>query len=253
MSRLLPARLVGPRLLPPRLVGGPGALANLGAIVVGTARVADRVGETTLSSGLGTIDLNGAVAGYQSFVDGIGDGLQTYYCIVARDTGQWETGVGTVSKGMFGVPNRLARDTVVDGSGGAGVRVNFLNSATPKDVFSTVVAAVLNKVFVGQVATPTYAAVVTVDARQGRTFTITATNTSPWALVVANAVAGQEIALRFRNTSGGVMGTITMPTTFRLAGAWVNPANSTNRVLVLTYDPSGVWYEVSRSPADIPN
>lgn len=102
--------------------------------------IADRVAETSTTSGTGTIDLAGAVAGYQSFVSGIGTGNQTYYALVSSATGQWETGLGTVTLGTGGVPNRLSRDTVYSGSSGSGVKVNFTATTTPMDVFCTVPA-----------------------------------------------------------------------------------------------------------------
>ena len=41
--------------------------------------VADRVRETTTTTGTGTLNLDGAVSGFRTFVSGIGDGNVTYY------------------------------------------------------------------------------------------------------------------------------------------------------------------------------
>ena len=41
----------------------------------------DRVKETTTTTGTGTISLDGAATGFQSFVSSIGDGNVTYYAI----------------------------------------------------------------------------------------------------------------------------------------------------------------------------
>jgi hypothetical protein len=105
-------------------------------------KLADRVYETSTSFGLGSFDLNGAVAGFQSFIDGIGDATQTYYAIVSQN-GEWEVGLGTVTVGVSGNPNRLSRDTVIDSSSGVAVKVNFANVAAPKDVFCEVPASAL--------------------------------------------------------------------------------------------------------------
>ena len=44
----------------------------------------DRVKETTTTTGQGTVDLGGAKTGFETFVAGIGNGNQTYYCIAAE-------------------------------------------------------------------------------------------------------------------------------------------------------------------------
>ena len=78
--------------------------------------VADRVQETgTVSTGTGTVNLAGAVLGYQSFVSGIGSTNTTYYCIYDPAAYTWEVGVGQVTAGT---PNTLARTTVYANSAG---------------------------------------------------------------------------------------------------------------------------------------
>jgi len=90
--------------------------------------LADRVLETTTSTGSGTITLAGAKQGYQSFSLGIGDGNQTYYTIAG--TVEWEVGIGTYTSSG----TTLSRDTVLSSSSGGG-KVTF--SAGSKDVFVT--------------------------------------------------------------------------------------------------------------------
>ena len=87
--------------------------------------LADRVRETTETTGTGTITLSGAVQGFQSFAV-IGNNNTTYYTI-NRNT-EWEVGIGTYYGGT------LSRDTVYASSNG-GAKVNF--SAGSKDVFVT--------------------------------------------------------------------------------------------------------------------
>jgi hypothetical protein len=87
--------------------------------------LADRVRETTQTTGTGTITLGGAAQGFQSF-SVIGNNNTTYYTI-NRGT-EWEVGIGTYYGGT------LSRDTVYASSNGTS-KVNF--SAGSKDVFVT--------------------------------------------------------------------------------------------------------------------
>ncbi len=91
--------------------------------------LADRVKETTTSTGTGTITLAGASTGYQSFAV-IGDGNTTYYTIAGQGTSEWEVGIGTYTSSG----TTLSRDTVLSSSN-AGSLVTF--SAGTKDVFVT--------------------------------------------------------------------------------------------------------------------
>ena len=90
--------------------------------------IADRVRESSTTSGTGTFSLSGAIVGYQTFSAAIGNGNTTYYTISNPGTTEWEVGIGTVSAGQ------LARSTILDSSNG-GALVNF--SAGTKDVFVT--------------------------------------------------------------------------------------------------------------------
>jgi len=94
-------------------------------------QIADRVKETTTTTGTGTFDLGGAVSQFQTFVAGIGNGNETYYSIEDPTGTDWEVGIGTVTSGA---PDTLSRDTVISSSNG-GSLVNF--GAGEKVVFST--------------------------------------------------------------------------------------------------------------------
>lgn len=73
--------------------------------------IADRVKETTITSGTGTITLSGRTfGGFQTFSGAIGDGNTTYYCIQNED--QFEIGIGTYTAGT----NTLSRDTIFQSS-----------------------------------------------------------------------------------------------------------------------------------------
>jgi hypothetical protein len=93
--------------------------------------LADRVKETTTTAGTGTITLDGAATGFQSFAV-IGNANTTYYTIAGQTGNEWEVGVGTyTSSGTL-----LARTTVLSNS--AGTQPSALSfSAGTKDVFVT--------------------------------------------------------------------------------------------------------------------
>lgn len=95
------------------------------------ANLADRVKETSTTTGTGTLSLAGAVAGYRSLVAGIGTGNQCYYCIEHQTAAEWEVGIGTVTDAS---PDTLSRTTVLASSNG-GSLVNL--SAGTKNVFVT--------------------------------------------------------------------------------------------------------------------
>lgn len=91
--------------------------------------VADRVKETTTTTGTGTVTLDGASSGYQSFA-AIGNGNTTYYTIAGQTGSEWEVGIGTYTSSG----TTLSRDVVL-ASSNSGALVNF--SAGAKDVFVT--------------------------------------------------------------------------------------------------------------------
>ena len=92
--------------------------------------IADRVKETSVTNGTGTVTLGGAVSGFQSFA-AIGDGNECYYTIVnVAVATEWEVGIGTyTSAGTL-----LSRNTVL-ASSNAGALVSF--SDGNKEVFVT--------------------------------------------------------------------------------------------------------------------
>lgn len=91
--------------------------------------LADRVQDTTTTTGTGNVTLSGSPpAGYQSFATGVGNGNTTYYTITAGS--EWEVGIGT----YVGASTALSRDTVLASSNNGNL-VNF--SAGTKTVFVT--------------------------------------------------------------------------------------------------------------------
>jgi len=85
----------------------------------------DRVLETSDTTGTGSFTLKGAVVGFDTFSNAIGNTNTTYYTIENPSTTQWEVGIGTVSAGS------ISRDTVLASSTGS--KVSFTGGT--KNVF----------------------------------------------------------------------------------------------------------------------
>ena len=95
----------------------------------------DRVKETTITTGTGTLNLAGAATNFETFVAGIGDGNTVYYAIVHQNQAEFEVGLGTVTDAS---PDTLSRTTILSSSNNDGL-VSF--SAGTKDVFCTLPAS----------------------------------------------------------------------------------------------------------------
>lgn len=94
---------------------------------------ADRVKETTTTTGTGDITLAGAVTQFVSFNTAFGTNAEFRYAIVGQSGSEWEVGVGYLSGS-----STLVR-SIVEASSNSNAAVNF--SAGTKDVFSTISAA----------------------------------------------------------------------------------------------------------------
>ena len=90
--------------------------------------LADRVKETTDTTGTGTYSLSGGLAGFQTFNSAIGDGNTTYY--TCTDGTNFEIGIGTYTSSG----NTLARTTILKSSN-SNSAVNWGTST--KDIFVT--------------------------------------------------------------------------------------------------------------------
>ena len=140
--------------------------------------LADRVRDTTTTTGTGTITLSGtAPTGYQNF-SVIGNGNTTYYTINAGS--QWEVGIGTYSS----TGPTLARTTVLESSNG-GALVDFV--AGVKDVFVT------------------YPADKSVNYDENNNVGIgtTSVNLASGRGMQINAPAGQDTRLKLTNVDSG--------------------------------------------------
>ena len=102
------------------------------------ATYADRVAETTTTTGTGTYSLSGAETGYRTFVAGAGNGATVTY--VCEDGTDWEVGEGTVTEAS---PDTLSRSTILASSNGnaavnwgAGTKNIFLTASASRIVFT---------------------------------------------------------------------------------------------------------------------
>jgi hypothetical protein len=100
------------------------------------SKYADRVLESSTTTGTGDFTLAGAVTGYRTFNAAIGTQVLTDYCIVAVDgsgvpTGEWEVGEGYLSGSTT-----LVRYVPLSGS--AATPIGF--SAGSKRIFITISA-----------------------------------------------------------------------------------------------------------------
>jgi hypothetical protein len=98
--------------------------------------IADRVRESSVSTGTGNFTLAGAVTGYQTFASVMATSDTTYYTIADQGGANWEVGIGT-----FTSPSTLARTTILSSSNGGSV-VTF--GAGTKDVFISLPASRTN-------------------------------------------------------------------------------------------------------------
>jgi len=98
--------------------------------------IADRVRETTTTTGTGTINLLGAVTNFETFTANLSNSDTTYYAIIDNTNNDFEVGLGTFTSSG----TTLARTTII-ASSNSNSAVN-LGTGT-KDVFITIPASKL--------------------------------------------------------------------------------------------------------------
>lgn len=173
---------------------------------------ADRVKETSTTTGTGTYNLAGAAAGFRTFVAGVGTTNLCHY--VAEDGTDWEIGLGTVTDAT---PDTLARTRVIASSNG-GSAVNW--AAGTRDIYCA----------------PTVAAGWLAKPPQGHLFDLTMSNAADATndITVAAGEATDE--------SGEVLMVLAAAITKQIDAAWAvgSAAGGMNTGSVA----DNTWYEV---------
>lgn len=101
-----------------------------------TQTIADRVKDTTTTTGTGSLTLSGtAPTGFRAFASVMEIGGNCYYCISSSGGSEWEVGYGTLT-----ATTTLARSRIISSSNANAV-VNL--SAGTKDVFMTIPATIV--------------------------------------------------------------------------------------------------------------
>jgi hypothetical protein len=206
-----------------------------------SVRAADRVKETSTSTGTGNFTLAGAVAGFRAFepVFGTGTGNKFWYTIVGGTS--WETGIGYMSTNTV-----LVRDLVL-ASSNLGAEVNF--GAGDKQVFATIPASIVKDPLGGEVlGTPAIASgVLTLDLSLAGVFKYTA-NANVTSIVISNPAPSAEaqsfVLIRQANGTGF---TTTWPSSVKWATAQGVPTlSSTNGhidiIVFTTVDGGATWW-----------
>ena len=172
--------------------------------------VADRVRETSTTTGTGTLTLSGAPLGYQTFSTAIGNGNTTYYTISNPGVNEWEVGIGTVGAGT------LARTTLISSSTGS--FVSFTGGS--KDVFCTYPAE--RSVFTDNAAT------LTNKTMSGASNTFS--NIAPTSLTTSTITIGSS-SVSLGNTLASISGLTDLAATgqvnFTSTGAMLIPKGAT--------------------------
>ena len=218
--------------------------------------IADRVKETTTTTGTGTITLGGASTGFQSFAV-VGNANTTYYTIAAQTGNEWEVGIGTYTSSG----TTLARTTVLSSSNG-GSLVNF--SAGTKDVFVTYPSS--RAIYAdGTVLTASNSSVLPVASGGTSLATLTANNVilgngTSTPLFVAPSASGNVLTSNGTTwastapSAGGITYTTTKTANYTAvandgvltnttAGAFTVtlPASPANGAQVIVADAGGTW------------
>jgi len=190
--------------------------------------LADRVRETTTTTGTGSVTLAGAYTGFQTFSAGVGNSNSTYYTIANVVSGEYEVGIGTYTSGG----NTLSRTTVLTSSN-AGSLVNFGSGS--KDVFVTQPAARAvyvegTSVVAANSATVPNSLLANSSLTLGSTaLTLGATTTSVAGLTLTTAAVNGTLGATTPSTVAATSVTASADSTFSSTGAVQISAGTTGQ------------------------
>ena len=190
--------------------------------------LADRVRETTSSTGTTAVTLGGAYTGFQTFLAGIGNSNSTYYTISDSITGQWEVGIGTYTSSG----NTLSRDTVLSSSN-AGSLVSF--TAGTKDVFVTqpsernVYVVGSNVVAENSATVPNSLLANSTLTLGATTLTLGSTTTSVASLTLTSAAVNGTLGATTPSTVVATSVTASLDSEFTSTGALTIPVGTTGQ------------------------
>lgn len=185
-----------------------------------------RVKETTTTTGTGTLQLLGAVTGYQTFLDAFGNGNRCFY--MATDGTAWEYGLGTINSS-----SQLARTLIIDSSDSGGP-ITF--AAGTKQVYCAMTP--WNCVSNGT-TTLTNGTTLSVSGL----YVILFDYASPATITsFSNGIDGQEILLV---NIGSSTVTIQANANQKLSGGVSFSCTTSDTMRLVQYN--GNWYELTRS------
>ena len=97
-------------------------------------QIADRVKETTTSTGTGALTLAGAIAGYNPFSSIMGNGDTCFYALSAVNAGGVATGAFEIGIGTYATSGNTLTRTTILASSNAGAAVGWAYNVLVQDL-----------------------------------------------------------------------------------------------------------------------